>query len=136
MARTIPVSTFQARKLVELASKHPDLTYAVTSDGLVLARWLTAWIRDGYRAQIGGELHDIVARPDTEPITYVIPQHGRIVGYCKEKPGTEREASLVGSLAEPLPKAAKRLSFKAYDRDAADRLYVAARKRESAAVAA
>ena len=129
-ART-PVTTRQIRKLAELAGKHGDLTYAVTSDGNILVRFLTAWLRDGYKAVIGGDVV-FVEPKDVEPICYLIPSHGRLVGYCKEKPVTERDSALVGTLAMPLPKAASRLSFKAFDKDVATKLLVQATKREAA----
>ena len=120
----------QLLKLRSIAKSHPAMTFALTSDGLIVARWLTPWLRDGYRAVVRGEVHIIEGRPDLEPLCYVVGRHGRILGYCKERPSAGREASLCGTPELPVPPAARRLTFRPYDAASVAKMLAAAQKRE------
>jgi len=102
----------QLTKLRALARTHPDLTYASTKAGLVLA-YLPSWLAQGWVYK--GDLIDGDA--DAAPITHLLPADGKLRGYCEQKP-TEAEQAYCGTRADRKPSAARRLTFRPYDAEA------------------
>ena len=118
----------QLTKLRDLAKRHPTMTVASCKEGLLLA-FLPAWLSEGWIYK--GDL--IAGTEDASSISHLLPSDGKLTGYCERKPDAA-QAPFCGTRADRMPKAAKRLTWTAYDPDALTSALL--RKREAARKAA
>lgn len=107
------LSIAQLTKLRALARTHPDLTYAITGNGLLIAAYLPSWLAEGW-LRMGDRID---GTDDATPITHLLPADGKLRGYCEQKP-TDAEQGYCGTRSQRTGTKAKRLTFKPYDADA------------------